>query len=117
VVSYDQEKIIIRSFLFLTNNGTPEGNSISELTKLAPLDKKYLGMDTLMGFASYEFSSDSELSELFKQAGCEDLLQVDDLIKFSEATIRVKNPQDIMQYLTLSKRKWSTDNGTFPLGT
>jgi hypothetical protein len=99
VVSYDQDKIIIRSFLFLTNNGTPEGNKLSELTKLAPLDKKYLGMDTLPGFVSFDFPSNAELSELFRKAGCEDLLKLDDLINFSEAVGRSKHPMELMKYL------------------
>lgn len=99
VVSYEQDILIIRSFLFLTNNGTPEGNKLIGLTKLAPLDKSYLGVDTLPGFAGFDFPSNAELSELFRQAGCEDLLKMDPIINFSEALVRRKDSEELMKYL------------------
>jgi len=99
LISTEQQKIIIRSFLFLTNNGTREGNQLSELTRLAPLDKQYLGMDTLRGFAGYNFSTDHQLAELLSAAGCGDLLQVTELLQFSEGPELRKNPQALMQYL------------------
>jgi len=37
-----EAKIVIRSFLFVTNDGTPKGKRLSELTQLQRLDKKYL---------------------------------------------------------------------------
>ncbi|MBB5440620.1 hypothetical protein HDC92_004323 [Pedobacter sp. AK017] len=99
VISYNDNKIIIRSFLFLTNNGTPEGNRLSKLTKLAPQDKKYLDMDTLSGFAGFNFSSDPELAALFRQSGCEDLLKLEDLLLFSEHMSKKKDPNQLMNYL------------------
>jgi len=100
VISCQEEYIIVRSFLFLTNNGTPEGNKLTEPTKLAPLDKKHLDVDNLNGFAAYNFGADPDLSNLFKDAGCRDLLEVGDLLKFSEGISKAKNPGQLMEYLT-----------------
>lgn len=102
VVSCEEQKLIIRSFLFLTNNGTPEGNKLSELTKLRPLDKKYLNLDTLSGFASYEFSKEPELAKLFTEAGCKDLLEADDVMKFSDEIANSRNPKALMDYFKRS---------------
>jgi len=99
VLSCQQDCILVRSFLFLTNNGTPEGNRLTELTKLAPLDKKHLDVDNLNGFAAYNFAMDPQLSNLFIEAGCGDLLEVEHLLKFSETTLKAKNPGQLMEYL------------------
>ena len=100
VCSMDQGTIIIRSFLFLTNSGTPEGNKLSELTRLAPLDKQYLGIDTLLGFAGFEFSKDPSLVELFTQAGCADLLNLSTLTKFTKSEVKGQDAELLLKYLT-----------------
>lgn len=99
VCSFDEGIIIIRSFLFLTNSGTPEGNKLSELTKLAPLDKQYLGIDTLPGFAGFDFSKDPALAGLFTQSGCQDLLDLTDLIPFSKSQVREQDTESLLKYL------------------
>ena len=43
-------KIVIRTFLFVTNNGTPEGKKLAQITGLQKLDKKYLALDKLSTF-------------------------------------------------------------------
>jgi hypothetical protein len=70
------KKLIIITFLFLTNNGTPEGHKLAELTSLQKMDKQYLGVDTLEGVNSLKLSGDTDLSALFTEAGCADLLDL-----------------------------------------
>ena len=65
---------MIRSFLFLTNDGPPEGRKLRALTGLAKYDKKYLGIDKLSTFTAYRIHEDEALSALCQGAGCSSLL-------------------------------------------
>ncbi|MDR0743084.1 MAG: hypothetical protein LBF05_01830, partial [Tannerella sp.] len=51
--------ILIRTFLLITNSGTPEGEKLTKLTGLQAEDHKYLSIDTLQGLAN----SDIEQNE------------------------------------------------------
>jgi hypothetical protein len=73
------DKLVIRSFLFLTNDGTPEGRRLRAITGLAKYDKKYLGIDKLSTFTAYRIHEDEELSALFREAGCGSLLDAKNL--------------------------------------
>jgi len=73
------DKLVIRSFLFLTNDGTPEGRKLRALTGLAKRDKKYLEIDKLSTFTAYRIHEDEELSALFREAGCGSLLDAKSL--------------------------------------
>ncbi|MDR1678669.1 MAG: hypothetical protein LBR81_02720 [Prevotellaceae bacterium] len=68
--------IIIRTFLFLTNNGTPEGKKLEELTGLQKDDKKYWGIDNLQALTHSDILENDEICSIFRQAGCEPLLQL-----------------------------------------
>ena len=47
--------IMVRTFLFLTNNGTPESTQLNQSTRLSKLDKKFLAIDKLSTFVSADF--------------------------------------------------------------
>jgi hypothetical protein len=79
VTTMEDDKLVILSFLFLTNDGTPEGRKLRAITGLAKRDKKYLEIDKLSTFTAYRIHEDKELSELFRQAGCGSLLEAEAL--------------------------------------
>jgi hypothetical protein len=68
--------LIIRTFLFVTNISTPEGQKLHEISGLGKLDIKYLAIDKLSSFMTDEFSHNKELTNIFEQAGCECLLKL-----------------------------------------
>jgi hypothetical protein len=70
-------KIIIRTFLFLTNNGTPEGEKLNEFTGLSKLDHKYLNIDKLSTFMSADIRNNIEVKDIFVRAGCKSLFDID----------------------------------------
>ncbi|PWE00206.1 hypothetical protein [Marinilabilia rubra] len=70
------EKLLIRSFLFLTHSSTPEGDKLKELTGLGKYDVSYWRIDrysTFMGLKEKEYP---HLKELFSQAGLQDLFKL-----------------------------------------
>lgn len=69
--------ILIRTFLFVTMDSTPEGRLLREELGLEAEDKKYLALDRLSTFTRSDIRQDTELRKTFVQAGCEDLFCVD----------------------------------------
>lgn len=69
-------KIIIRTFLFVTNNGTPEGQKLGSNTGLQKLDKKYLAIDKLSTFMTSDIGKNENVKKIFIDAGCQCLLEL-----------------------------------------
>ncbi len=68
--------IIIRTFLFITNTGTPEGQKLGKITGLQMLDKKYLAIDKLSTFMDSDIKDNKEVQKIFEKAGCRCLIEL-----------------------------------------
>lgn len=68
--------VIIRTFLFLLNEGTPEGEKFNQLTKLTKVDAKYLAIDKMSSFYNPEIAENERIKNLLIEAGCEILLNI-----------------------------------------
>jgi len=93
------DKLVVRTFLFLTNNDTFEGEKLSRLLNINKIDKEYLAIDTLPAFNSYHIDQNEKLSKLFKDAGCGSLLGLGYLQEFTANQVKDKDPESILQYL------------------
>ena len=69
--------VVIRTFLFLTNNGTPEGEKLNGITGLNKLDHKYLNIDKLSSFMTSDIRSNQKVKDVFIEAGCGNLFELD----------------------------------------
>ena len=67
-------KVIIRTFLFITQSGTPEGQLLNKNTGLKMLDKKYLAIDKLSTFMNSDIGKNEKVRKIFQDAGCDCLL-------------------------------------------
>jgi len=95
-------KLILRTFLFLTNNGTPEGERLHQNTGLMKEDKIYLTIDKCSTFVNSDIASNPRVKEIFIQAGCEDLFKLDKNIYLSHAGTKERTIADqIARYLKL----------------
>jgi hypothetical protein len=94
-----EDKLVIRSFLFLTNDGTPEGRKLRALTGLAKYDKKYLGIDKLSTFTAYRIQEDEALSALFQEAGCSSLLDARNLEAIAAEYTPARDKAALRKYL------------------
>lgn len=75
------DRLIFRTFLFLTNNGTPEGKKLAQLLGVQKADKKYLGIDNLKTFINSDIESNENLKRIFCQAGCGELFELKKILK------------------------------------
>ncbi|MDR3184247.1 MAG: hypothetical protein LBT49_02440 [Prevotellaceae bacterium] len=76
VVEVVEDLLLIRTFLLLTNSGTPEGNRLSQLTGLQTDDRRYLSIDTLQGLVNSDIEQNEAFCNLLRTAGCGSILEL-----------------------------------------
>jgi hypothetical protein len=79
--------LLIKSFLFLTNDGTPEGDKLKETAGLSKVGKQYFHIDTLNNFVNSDIEENTILKKLFLKAGCKSLFKLGSFIKANEKKI------------------------------
>jgi hypothetical protein len=62
--------VLIRTFLFLTMDGTPEGTELWRRLRLTRSDKEYLGLDAIETFAATDLRRDAYLVSLLEECNC-----------------------------------------------
>ncbi len=76
--------LLIQTFLFLTNNGTPEGDKLNELLGMQKADKKYWEIDKLTTFLASDIEENETLKQIFINAGCKSLFDYKRAPKLSD---------------------------------
>ncbi len=93
--------LLLKSFLFLTNNGTPEGENLRRNTGLMREDKKYLNIDKISAFINSDIISNEKLKQIFIDAGCESLFKVDTAMYLGEVDKQKKLADMVSRHLKL----------------
>jgi hypothetical protein len=70
------DMLLLRTFLFLTNTGTPEGKKLDKLLGIRKIDKQYLELDTAYAFMNTDLLNSPWLCDLLVEAGCEQLCDI-----------------------------------------
>ena len=97
-----KDKIVARTFLFLTNNGTPEGKKLYDIAGIKKYDKKYLQIDKLSTFVDPELLRNETLRRLFFDAGCGDLFDyAENKMKANDAGVSHNIANALINYLML----------------
>ena len=108
IADLNNGNLIIRTFLFITQNGTPEGKKLAELYGLCKQDKTYLELDKLSTFVTKDMCDDKRLSDIFQQVGCQYLLDlaVDNRFKgMCNINSKTTSVKEIVKYLRLDENK------------
>lgn len=99
VASVVDNRLLIHTFLFITNNGTPEGIKLTQLTGLQKVDKKYLAIDRLSTFLSYRINENEFVKNIFEKAGCGHLVNIENKDPFLYIPNEAMSVEDIAKYL------------------
>lgn len=83
-VAIDEDAILIRTFLFLTNASTPEGQKLRIHMGLKKEDIKYFKIDKLTPFLETDLLTDKKMVQLLRDAGCESLIELCESLKDSQ---------------------------------
>jgi len=98
------DRLIFRTFLFLTNNGTPEDNKLAKLLGVQKADKKYLGIDNLKTFINSDIESNENLKRIFCQTGCGELFEMIKIMRINPSPT-IYCADFLEQYLGLKREE------------
>jgi hypothetical protein len=71
-----EDKVLVKTFKFLTMRGTPEADLLYKHKKLVKADIERLRLDTLHTFVMTDVQEDPELRDLLTRCGCGHLLEM-----------------------------------------
>ncbi len=97
--------LLIRTFLFLTNSGTPEGRKVDKLLGVRKMDKQYLELDTAYAFLHTDLLNSPWLCDLLVEAGCEQLCDL--AAEGLEDNLKTGYALDAVRYLGLPDTVYS----------
>ncbi len=83
------EKIIIRTFLFITHHSTPEGHQLETLSGLGKTDISYWHFDSVTSFQTNPPKEGSMIKKLMHEAGIDKLFELNKIIESNS------NSQDV----------------------
>ncbi|MBK3519543.1 hypothetical protein [Carboxylicivirga marina] len=98
VVEPIDDMLIIKTFLFITHNCTPEGDKLKGLTGLGKNDISYWKIDRLSTFVNLDEEKYPKLMQLFTDAGMQDLAQLKNKY-FDIESIQDANLDSLREYL------------------
>lgn len=99
VIDLVEDKVIVRTFLFLTNIGTPEGDHLKKRLGLKLCEQKFLILDKLSTFILTDLKDDPELIEIFTHVGCGSLFALAN--QFTDIDAKMQYAQKLAKYLRL----------------
>jgi hypothetical protein len=70
VVEYLDGILLAKTFLLLTNSGTPEGEKLKSISGLNKIDLKYWEIDKLSTFQNSDIKEQPKVREIFEKSGC-----------------------------------------------
>lgn len=102
-------KLLLRTFLFLTNEGTPEARKLQDVAGLGKLDIKYWNIDKLRKFLESDIITNPVVKNIFVEAGCGDLfcLQTTDTDAYK---IKEYVADEMQKYMGLNKEENDDDS-------
>ncbi|MFA8434973.1 MAG: hypothetical protein ACEPOZ_10700 [Marinifilaceae bacterium] len=79
-------KVVVRTFLFVTQHDTPEGNKLEEISGLTKEDIHYWKIDRLETFIENKLEENHKIRKLFKEVGISDLFELSALLEQEKYT-------------------------------
>lgn len=80
VAVINQNRLILKTFLFLTHHSTPEGEKLEQISGLSKEEISYWKIDTLQNFIDADLGDDHKIMTYLKDAEISHLLNVDILL-------------------------------------
>jgi hypothetical protein len=89
LLSLVDDCFVARTFLFLTMDGTPEGDKLWEQLRLSRTDKSYLGLDKLQTFFYTDIIENQDLRKLLVDCGCGGVFDIAEDFRTNVESIRL----------------------------
>lgn len=109
VANIIDDKLLFRTFLFITHNTSPEGASLKKLTGLGKEDITYWKIDRLSTFVKFEEKKYAGLTRLFRKAGLETLLELKNK-EFTIDSMQAANFDGLIEYINRGQNEFKLMN-------
>ncbi|HKL31168.1 MAG TPA: hypothetical protein VJ919_01470, partial [Tangfeifania sp.] len=97
-----KDKVLFRTFLFITHNFSPEGDKLKEISGLGKYDISYWHIDRLSTFVNLDGEKYKELLDLFQKAGIKNFEQLKEK-GFDIDNLQTVNLDGLMNYISKGK--------------
>jgi hypothetical protein len=98
--------VLIKTFLFITNTGTPEGDKLDRELNAGKLEKEFLKLDRLSTYVNSDLPEDHRIREIFGKAGLGYMCNLD-RNKYSYTKTLLKGyAADFVKYMNLNRQDW-----------
>ncbi len=105
VVQQLPDKVLVKTFLFLTMHGTPEARKLRQRLKLCRPDIEYQELDKLETYAFTDLRQDADLVRIINECGCGSLLDVVDTLQIDDYQSPRGYARALKEYLCLTKAR------------
>lgn len=102
VASVTDDKLLFRTFLFITHNSSPEGDRLRKLSGLGKEDIRYWKIDRLSTFVNLDVEKYPGLIQLFRKAGLETLFDLRSK-EFTSDLMQTANLDGLLEYIDRGK--------------
>lgn len=109
VANVAEDKLLFRTFLFITHNSSPEGTRLRKLTGLGKEDITYWKIDRLSTFVKLKEEKYPGLIQLFCKAGLEKLMDLKDK-EFTIDSMQTANLDGLTEYINRGKTEFNLMN-------
>lgn len=75
VLEFHKDRLLAKTFLLLTNSGTPEGEKLKEISGMKKCDLQYWAIDKMSTFQTSDLKDHPKTKLLFEHAGCGNLFE------------------------------------------
>lgn len=102
VVEYLDGILLVKTFLLLSNSGTPEGQRLEASSGMKKIDRQYWAVDRLSTFQQSDMKDNPQIREVFEKAGCGSLF--DDIRMLgNDHEIHSTQAAQMLKYLNMDK--------------
>ncbi|PKN48127.1 MAG: hypothetical protein CVU59_00160 [Deltaproteobacteria bacterium HGW-Deltaproteobacteria-17] len=84
------DAVLMRTFLFVTQSGTPEGDRLNERLRVGKYEKTYFGIDRLSLFLTTDLCMDPAFRGILTECGIDDLIKVVEINRELRSSLRTK---------------------------
>jgi len=109
VANITEDKLLFRTFLFITHNSSPEGTRLRKLTGLGKEDITYWKIDRLSTFVKLKEEKYPGLIQLFCKAGLEKLMELKGK-EFTIDSMQTANLDGLTEYINRGKTEFNLMN-------
>jgi hypothetical protein len=106
LADFTGSELIVRSFLFITNTGTNEGNAFNERLRLKAYSKTYFGLDSLETYLATDICTDPFFRSVLTECGCEGLIQFKETNSYETFESEKKFSENLRRELALEEEVW-----------